>query len=179
MKRLLAVLTALLAAAASLAGGAMPARAAVLDGTCIASITLHFAPPATQPIPPNPGPASTSTGTGTITTCVLPGGGATTGTFSYFLTGNLTCTSAQNITGTLDITWSDATQTHADVTGLLMALGSVGGTAGLSATVTSGRFTGDQILIANLRDPLALLACLTTGLSQASGTTSLTFTQPL
>ncbi|MFC7650582.1 hypothetical protein ACFQX6_67195 [Streptosporangium lutulentum] len=65
------------------------------------------------------------------------------------------------------------------MTGLLMALGSVGGTAGLSATVTSGRFTGDQILIANLRDPLALLACLTTGLSQASGTTSLTFTQPL
>ncbi|MFC7650583.1 hypothetical protein ACFQX6_67200 [Streptosporangium lutulentum] len=64
MKRLLAVLTALLAAAASLVGGAMPARAAVLDGTCIASITLHFAPPATQPIPrirapprPRPGQA--------------------------------------------------------------------------------------------------------------------------
>ena len=139
---------------------------------------LNFSPPATQPLPPNPGPASTSTGTGTIATCLFPGGGATTGTFSYALAGNLTCTSAQNVTGTLDITWSDASQSHATVTGLL-SVGSVGGTAGLSATVTSGRFTGDRITIANLRDPLALITCLTTGLAQASGTTSLTFTQPL
>ena len=98
--------------------GSAPANAAVLDGTCVASITLNFTPPATQPLPPNPGPASTSTGSGTITTCVFPGGGATTGTFSYALTGNLTCTSAQNVTGTLDIIWSDTSQTHATVTGL-------------------------------------------------------------
>ncbi len=109
---------------------------------------------------------------------MFPGGGATTGTFTYALAGNLTCTSAQNITGTLNIAWSDGSQTHATVTGLL-SVGSVGGTAGLSATVTSGRFTGDRVVIANLRDPLALLTCLTTGLAQASGTTSLTFTQPL
>lgn len=109
---------------------------------------------------------------------MFPGGGATTGTLKYALTGNLTCTSAQDVTGTLDITWSDTSQTHATVTGLL-SVGSVGGTAGLSATVTSGRFADDQILIANLRDPGALIVCLTTGLAQASGTTSLTFTQPL
>ena len=177
MTRPVTLLT-MLVSALVLAAGAAPANAAVLDGTCIASVTLNFSPPATQPLPPNPGPASTATGSGTITTCVFPGGGATTGTFSYALTGNLTCTSAQNVTGTLDIAWSDASQTHATVTGLT-SVGSVGGTAGLSATVTSGRFTGDRITIANLRDPLALLTCLTTGLAQASGTTSLTFTGPL
>jgi hypothetical protein len=178
MKRPVALLTIVVSVAMPLAAGAAPANAAVLDGTCVASITLNFTPPATQPLPPNPGPATTSTGTGTITTCVFPGGGATTGTLNYTLTGNLTCTSAQNVTGTLDIIWSDASQTHATVTGLL-SVGSVGGTAGLSAIISSGRFTGDDILIANLRDPLALITCLTTGLAQASGTTSLTFTQPL
>ena len=151
MKRPVALLTILVSVAVSLAAGTAPADAAVLDGTCVASITLNFTPPATQPLPPNPAPAATSTGTGTITTCVFPGGGPSTGTLSYTLTGNLTCTSAQNVTGTLDITWSDTSHTHATVTGLLSA-GSVGGTAGLSATITSGRFTGDQILIANLRE---------------------------
>lgn len=178
MKRLVVLLTLLAGVAMSLAAGAAPAGAAVLDGTCIASITLNFSPPATQPLPPGPGPASTVMGTGTITTCVFGSRGATTGTFHYALTGNLTCTAAQNVAGTLDIAWSDASRTHAAVTGLA-SVGSVGGTAGLSATVTSGRFTGDRITIANLRDPLALLTCLTSGLGQASGTTSLTFTQPL
>lgn len=179
MKRHAALLTALIVVALSLAAAPTPADASVIDGTCIASITLDFAPPATQPLPPNPAPAATATGTGTITTCLLPGGGATTGTFGYALAGNLTCTSAQNVTGTLDIAWSDTSHTHATVTSLLLSLGSIGGTAGLSATATSGRFAGDQILIANLRDPLALIACLTTGLAHATGTTSLTFTQPL
>jgi hypothetical protein len=178
MKRLVAVLTVLLGVGIPLAAVAAPASAAVLDGTCVASITLDFTPPATQPLPPNPAPAATSTGTGTITACAFPGGGATTGTLNYALAGNLTCTSAQNVTGTLDITWSDSSQTHATVTGLV-SVGSIGGTAGLSASITSGRFAGDHVLIANLRDPLALIACLTTGLAQASGTTSLTFTQPL
>ncbi|HEY0640281.1 MAG TPA: hypothetical protein VGD67_21845 [Pseudonocardiaceae bacterium] len=179
MKRLITTLIVLVGLATSVVAGAAPATAAGLDGTCVASITLNFNPPATQPLPPNPGPASTSTGGGTISTCVFPGGGATTGTLSYALAGNLTCTSAQNVTGTLDIAWADGSQTHATVTTLLLALGSLGGTAGLSATVVSGRFIGDQVLIANLRDPLALIACLTTGLAQASGTTSLTFTQPV
>ena len=134
MKRRVTLLTMLVSAAVPLAAGAAPANAAVLDGTCVASVTLNFSPPATQPLPPTAGPASTATGSGTITTCVFPGGGATTGTFSYALTGNLTCTSAQNVTGTLDIAWSDGSQTHATVTGLL-SVGSVGGTAGLSATV--------------------------------------------
>ena len=35
--------------------------------------------------------------------------------------------------------------------------------------------TGDQITIANVRDPLALLTCLTSGLSAASAVTSPTF----
>jgi len=171
-------LTIMLVTACVLTVGVAPAGAAGLDGTCVASVTLNFSPPATQPLPPSPAPAATATGTGTITTCAFPGGGATTGTFSYALAGNLTCTSAQNITGTLDIAWSDGGQTHATVSGLL-SIGSVGGAAGLSATATSGRFAGDRITIANVRDPLALIACLTTGLAQASGTTSLTFTQPV
>ncbi len=179
MRRFTAAIAALLAASAALAAVAEPAQAVGVDGTCTAAITLNFAPPATIVLPPATGPASTSTGSGTITACVFPGGGATTGTLTYALTGNLTCTSASNIAGTLDIVWADSTTTHATVTGLVMALGSVGGTAGLSATITTGRFTGDQIIIANLRDPLALLACLTGGLSQATGTTSLTFLQPL
>jgi hypothetical protein len=176
MKRPVVLLTVLAGVATSLP--ASPAGAAALDGTCVASVALHFSPPASQPLPLAPAPAATVTGTGTIATCVLPGGGPTTGTFSYALAGNLTCTSAENVTGTLDITWADASDTHATVSGLLSA-GSIGGAAGLSASVISGRFSGDQVVIANLRDPLALLTCLTSGLSQAGGTTSLTFTRPL
>jgi hypothetical protein len=174
-----AALTAPLMLTAILLAGAAPSHAAVVDGTCVASITLNFSPPATEPLPPSPGPASTATGNGTITACVVTDGGATTGTFTYQLQGNLTCTSSQNVTGTLDIDWADGSRSHATVTSLLINLGSVGGTAGLSATITTGRFTGDMITIANLRDPLALIACLTTGLAQATGITSLTFTQPL
>jgi hypothetical protein len=59
------------------------------------------------------------------------------------------------------------------------ALGSAGSAAALTATITTGRFSGDQIQVANIRSPLALLTCLTTGLSTATGLTSLTFTQPL
>jgi len=157
--------------------GAAPAQAVGLDGTCVATVTFSFIPPATQPLPPAPGPYSSSTGSGIITGCVMLAAGATTGTFTYALQGNLTCTSAQNVTGTLDIAWADASTSHATVTGLTN-LGSVGGTAGLTADITSGRFDGDQIAIANLRDPLALLTCLTTGLAQASGTTSLTLIDP-
>ena len=178
MKRLTALLAVPLMAA-SLTAIAAPASAAAVDGTCVASITLNFSPPATEPPPPGIGPVTTATGTGTITTCVFPGGGATTGTFSYSLTGNLTCTAAQNVAGTLDIAWSDGTQTTATVTTLVPTLGSAGGAAGLSASVTSGRFDGDQVTIANLRDPLALITCLTTGLATASGITSLTFTEPV
>jgi hypothetical protein len=140
-------------------------------------MTINYSPSVTQPLPPNPGPASTATGGGTITACVLPGGGATSGTFTFQLSGNLTCSTAQNVTGQLDITWADSTTSKTVVTGLTQ-LGSVGGTAGLQATVTQGRFAGDLIVIANLRDPLALLRCLTTGLAQASGITSMTFTVP-
>jgi hypothetical protein len=180
MKRPAVFVTVLVAMAALLTVGATPAAAATLDGTCLASITLTFTPAATEPLPPPAtGPATVSTGSGTITTCVFPGGGATTGTLSYTLSGNLTCLSVQNITGTLDVAWADGTATHATVTGLVMDLGAVGGAAGLTATITTGRFAGDQIQVANVRDPLALVACLTTGLSSATGTTSLTFTQPL
>jgi hypothetical protein len=173
-----ALLAIPLLAAASLTVAPGAARAATVDGTCVASITLDFTPPVTQPLPPSAGPLSTSTGNGTISLCVFTGGGATTGTFTYALTGNLTCTSASNITGTLTISWADGTTSTATVTGLTM-LGSAGGAAALTATITAGRFTGDQVTIANIRDPLALLTCLTTGLSTATGITSLTFTQPL
>ncbi len=172
-------LAALLMLIALPVDGAATAHAAVVDGTCVASVTINFDPPATEPLPPSPGPHSTSTGTGTIATCVVTDGGATTGTFTYQLQGNLTCTSSQNVTGTLDIDWAGASHSHATVTSLLINLGSLGGAAGLSATITTGRFTGDTVTIANLRDPLALAACLTTGLAQATGTTSLTFTGPL
>ena len=179
MKRL-AVLTGIaFITLASLTVGAVPASAATVDGTCIASVTLNFVPPVTQPLPPSAGPATTSTGTGTISTCVFPGGGASTGTFSYILTGNLTCTTAQNVTGTLAIAWSDGSHSPATVSSLVPGLGGAGGAVGLTATITSGRFTGDQVTIANIRDPLALITCLTTGLTTATGITSLTFTQPI
>jgi len=171
------ILTALMALMALLISGVPSAHADVVDGTCVATVTLNFDPPATQPLPLTPAPHATSTGSGTITTCVVSDGGATTGTFTYFLEGNLTCTSAQNVTGTLDVHWADNTHSHATVTNLLLSLGSVGGTAGLNATITTGRFAGDHILIANLRDPLALIHCLTTGLAHATGVTSMTFTQ--
>ena len=136
-------------------------------------------PPARLVLPPTPAPHSTVTGGGTITNCVALGGGPTTGTFTFSLEGNVTCTSTENIVGTVDIVWADNSVSYADITTLALNLGSLGGAAGLTATVTSGRFAGDQLQIVNIRDPLALLHCLLNGLSQATGTTSLTFTPPL
>jgi hypothetical protein len=175
-RRMRTACTALLLLTALPVTGAGPAHAATVDGTCAASITLNFSPAVSGLTLPAPAPVTTSTGSGTITTCVLPGGGATTGTFTYTLTGNLTCVTAQNVTGTLVITWSDGTQSTSTVTSLVPTLGGAGGAVGLAATITTGRFTGDQITIANVRNPLALLTCLTTGLSTATGITSLTFT---
>jgi hypothetical protein len=48
----------------------------------------------------------------------------------FSLTGNLTCLSAANITGTLDIAWTGGAASRASVTGLVNSLGSVGGAAG-------------------------------------------------
>jgi len=169
---------ALLLAASAMVWCASPASAQ-LDATCVASITLNFNPPARLILPPAPAPHATATGSGTITNCVALGGGPTTGTFTTALEGNMTCTSAENIAGTLDIVWADNSVSSAEITTLALNLGSLGGAAGLTATVTSGRFAGDQLQIANIRDPLALLHCLLNGLSQATATTSLTFTQPL
>ena len=139
-------LMALLMLTLSLVAAPASAHAAAVDGTCVATITLNFSPPATEPLPPPAtGPFTTSTGSGTISTCVV----------------------------------SDGSTSYATVTGLVTSLGSVGGAAGLSATITAGRFAADTITIANVRDPLALLACLTTGLAQATGVTSLAFTQGL
>jgi hypothetical protein len=157
---------------------ASPASAQI-DALCTASITLNFDPPASLVLPPTPAPYSTSTGGGTITNCAVFDGGPTTGTFTYALEGNLTCTSAENVVGTVDIVWADDTESYAEVTTLALDLGSVGGAAGLTATVTSGRYAGEQLQIVNVRDPLALIRCALTGLSQAQGTTTLIFTQPI
>ncbi|HSS78400.1 MAG TPA: hypothetical protein VLV54_16860 [Thermoanaerobaculia bacterium] len=157
---------------------ASPASAQV-DALCAASITLNFDPPARLVLPPAPAPHTTATGGGTITACVVLDGGPTAGTFTFSLEGDMTCTSTENIVGTLDVVWADNTESHTEVSNLLPVLGSAGGAAGLTATVTSGRFAGDQLLINNVRDPLALIRCVSTGLSQAKGTTVLTFTQPL
>ncbi|MES1244763.1 MAG: hypothetical protein ABUT39_24360 [Acidobacteriota bacterium] len=157
---------------------ASPASAQ-LDATCVASMTINFDPPAMIVLPPNPAPLTTGTGGGTITGCVVSDQGPTTGTFTFELEGNMTCTSTENIVGTVDIVWSDNTESHAEVTTFVLDLGSAGGAAGLTATVVSGRFAGDDLRIVNLRDPRALLRCVLHGLSQATGTTSLTFTQPL
>jgi hypothetical protein len=173
------VLTLSLTAASLGVAEVASAQAPVLDATCTASIVLNFSPPAMLVLPPNPLPFTTVTGGGTITNCVALNGGPTTGTISYSLDGNLSCISAENADGTLDIVWSDNTHSYADVTSLLLGLSSVGGSAGLTATVTSGRFAGDQLHIVNVRNPLALVSCVFTGLSQTSGTTSLTFVQPL
>jgi hypothetical protein len=164
--------------AAAMVWCASPASAQ-LDATCAASITLNFDPPARLVLPPAPAPHSTATGGGTITNCVAMDGGPTAGTFTFALEGDLTCTSTANIVGTVNVVWADNTVSDAEVTTLALNLGSAGGAAGLTATVTSGRFAGDQLQIVNVRDPLALLHCLLNGLSQATGTTSLTFSQPL
>lgn len=157
---------------------ASPASAQI-DALCTASVTLNFDPPATVVLPPTPAPHTTSTGGGTITECVVFDGGPTTGTFTFELEGEMTCSSAENVEGTLDIVWADNTESHTEVTTLLLNLGSAGGAAGLTADVISGRFAGEQLQITNLRDPLALVRCVLTGLSQAKGNTILTFTQPL
>jgi hypothetical protein len=175
-RRFLAAWTLLLATA--LVWCARPA-AAQLDATCVAAVTLNFDPPARLVLPPVPPPHTTATGGGTISQCVVLDGGVTAGTFTVSLEGDMTCTSTENIVGTLDVMWADNSVSYTEVTNLLPVLGSAGGAAGLTATVTSGRFAGDQLRITNVRDPLALLRCLLHGLSQAQGTASLTFTPPL
>ena len=149
--------------------------AAQLDASCVGSITINFDPPARIVLPPTPAPHTTGTGGGTITACVVGDQGPTTGTFTFSLEGDMTCTSTENIVGTVDIVWSDGTESHAEVTTFVLDLGSVGGAAGLTATITSGRFAGDDLRILNVRDPKALLRCVLHGLSQATWTTSLTF----
>ncbi len=176
MKARLTVWTLLLVTA--MVWCASPASAQI-DALCTASITMSFDPPARLVLPPTPAPHSTATGSGTITNCTVFDGGPTTGTFTYSLEGDLTCTSAENIFGTVNIVWGDNTESDAEITTLVLDLGSVGGAAGLTATVTSGRFAGEQLQITNLRDPLALIRCVFHGLSQATGTTTLIFTQPL
>ena len=104
---------------------ASPASAQI-DALCTASITLNFDPPARLVLPPTPAPDSTATGSGTITNCALFDGGPTTGTFTYSLEGNLTCTSAENVVGTLDVVWADNTESYAEITTLALDLGSVG-----------------------------------------------------
>src|SRR6185295_14886977 len=123
---------------------ASPASAQ-LDASCAASITLNFNPPARLVLPPTPAPHTTATGGGTITNCVVLDGGPTTGTFTFSLEGNMTCTSTENIVGTLDVVWADNTVSYTEITALAINLGSVGGAAGLTATVTSGRFAGDEL----------------------------------
>jgi len=157
---------------------ASPASAQ-LDASCVASITLNFDPPARLVLPPAPAPHAIATGGGTITACVASDEGPMTGTFTFSLEGDMTCTSTENIVGTVDVVWSDNTESHAEVTTFVLDLGSAGGAAGLTATIVSGRFVGDDLRIINLRDPKALLRCVLHGLSQATGTTNLTFTQPL
>ena len=157
---------------------ASPASAQI-DALCTASVTLNYDPPARLVLPPTPAPHTTATGGGTITNCTVFDGGPTTGTFTVALEGDMTCTSTQNIVGTLDILWADNTVSYTQVSNLLPALGSAGGAAGLTATVTSGRFAGQQLQITNVRDPLALIRCSLSGLAQAQGTTILTFTEPL
>ena len=164
--------------AAAMVWCASPASAQ-LDATCVGSITLNFDPPARLVLPPTPAPHTLGTGGGTITACVVGDQGPTTGTFTFSLEGDMTCTSAENIVGTVDVVWSDNSESNAEITAFVIDLGSVGGAAGLTATITSGRFAGDDLRILNVRNPLALLHCVQNGLSQATGTTSLTFTQPL
>ena len=164
--------------AAALAWCASPASAQI-DALCTTSLTLNFDPPARIVLPPTPPPHSTATGGGTISNCTVFDAGPTTGTLTFSLEGELTCTSAENVAGTVDIVWADNTESYAEVTTLALGLGSAGGAAGLTATVISGRFAGDQLQIVNVRDPLALLRCALTGLSQATGNGSLLFTQPL
>jgi hypothetical protein len=157
---------------------AIPASAQ-LDASCVGSITINFDPPAMLVLPPTPAPHTTGIGGGTIAACVVGDAGPTTGTFTFSLEGDMTCTSTANFTGTVDIVWSDNTESHAELTTFVIDLGSVGGAAGLTATIVSGRFAGDDLRIVNVRDPKALLQCVLHGLSQATGTTSLTFTKPL
>ena len=56
-------------------------------------------------------------------------GRPTTGTFTFSLDGNLTCTSTENIVGTVDIVWADSSVSYADITTLALNLGSLGGAA--------------------------------------------------
>lgn len=164
--------------AAAMIWCAKPASAQI-DALCTISVTLNFDPPAMIVLPPTPAPHATATGAGTITHCTVFDAGPMTGTFTYSLEGNLTCTSAENVAGTVDIIWADNTESYAEITTLALDLGSAAGAAGLTATVISGRFAGDQLQIINVRDPLALIRCALTGLSQATGNGSLLFTQPL
>ena len=149
-----------------------------VDATCVATITMSFDPPVSQPIPPSTGPQTIVAGTGTVPLCTVTDNGATSGTVEYSIGGNLTCTSSQNADGTIHFSWADGLHSAGHVSELLDNGPGAGGAAALQATIDEGRFAGDTLVIANLRNPSALLTCLTCGLDETSGTTSLTFTHP-
>src|SRR5690349_23116029 len=86
--------------------------AAQLDASCVGSMTINFDPPAMLVLPPTPAPHTIGTGGGTITACVVLDQGPTTGTFTFELEGDMTCTSTENIVGTVDVVWSDNTESH-------------------------------------------------------------------
>jgi len=169
-------LALVLALAAAGITGAAAAQEPAVDATCAGSLTMNFSPPVAFLLPPATGPFTVVTGTGSITTCAALDGGPTTGTFAYQVQGNLTCTSAGTATGTLDIEWADHTGSHVELTNLVLGFTSVGGAAGLTGMVTSGRFAGDQLQVVNVRNPVAYLYCVLTGLAQTTGTPTLIFT---
>ncbi len=152
------------------------AQEPVVGATCAGSLTMSFSPPVAFLLPPAQGPFTVVTGTGSLTTCVALDDGPTTGTFAYQVSGHLTCTSAGTATGTLDIVWADDSESHVELTNLLLGFTSAAGAAGLTGTVTSGRFAGDQLQVVNVRNPVAYLHCVLTGLSQTTGTPTLIFT---
>jgi hypothetical protein len=172
-RRPVALIGACATAVLALAVFGSSAQAASL-AVCTGSETASFSPAITL-----------TSHTGTITyadalNCTSNDTGAATGSSGGTYTGSYSCVdpvTPPGSTGTLTYTWADSTTSvfsYTSVTGDLFVGGSYVFTA--VGTITSGKFNGATVALVQTDPSLSLLQCLTTGITNTTGTLALTIT---
>ncbi|MGJ7419992.1 hypothetical protein AB9128_29530 [Streptomyces cinereoruber] len=149
---------------------ATPAQAAPLDLTCTGSQTLYYSPGLTL-TPQN----VTVSGGGTFTCTSLADPTLTAGGFTVPPNNATLGCGLTGGSGTFTYQWNNGKTST--ITATSVATVNLGAIQVVSTgTVVAGQFTGDTAVFAWTGTSAELTACLTSGVSQYNGTTTLTFT---
>ncbi|MFE5512092.1 hypothetical protein ACFQ9J_15970 [Streptomyces sp. NPDC056529] len=149
---------------------AAPAQAAPLDLTCTGSQTLNYSPGLTL-TPQN----VTVSGGGTFTCISLADPTLTAGGFTVPPNNATLGCGLTGGSGTFTYQWNNGTTST--ITATSVATVNLGAIQIISTgTVVAGQFTGDNAVFTWTGTSSELTACLTSGVSQYNGTTTLTFT---